>query len=69
MPKREIVTSWDSVPVIMDIGYVAALLKLTTETTRKLCVNGGIPAFKVGDLWRISKAELMKMCQSGGKTE
>ncbi len=59
---RKYVTDWGQVPVVVDLGYLAMLLGCSRENARKLCVSNAIPAFKVGDMWRVNKRELMKLC-------
>lgn len=52
------VYNWDEVPAIIDIPYAMMLLGCSRETIRRECQNGGLPAFKVGDMWRIRKDAL-----------
>lgn len=63
MKKIVLITSWDSVPVVIDIGYAARILGVTAETVRKACASGDIPAFKIRDMWRINKKDLMVYCR------
>ena len=59
--KRTLIYDWSHVPIIMDVAYVANLLGLTYEYTRRMCKRGEIPAYKVGEQsWRINKSDLMK---------
>lgn len=62
MPKefnrRRYITNWDEVPVIIDIPYVASIIGMTYEYTRRMIMKGEIPAHKVGNSWRINKNEL-----------
>ncbi len=51
--------NWDNVPVIIDPPYVARLLGCSVELIRKNCQSGKIPAFKIGDMWRIRKEDLI----------
>lgn len=65
MPKeynrKYLIYDWSAVPVIIDIAFAANLLGLTYECTRRMCKNGQIPAFKLGEnSWRINKSDLMK---------
>lgn len=60
---KNTITNWDDVPVVVDITYVANLLRFSTERVRQLCVSGEIPAVKIGGLWRISKQALMATCK------
>ena len=57
--KKNFVYSWDEVPVIIDPPYVAHLLGCSRENVRKMCQNGTLKAFKVGDMWRIRKDDLI----------
>ena len=61
--KRPVLTSWDSIPIVLDIGYAAMVLGVSIETVRKACVAGTLPAFKINDLWRINKKDLMIFCR------
>lgn len=56
---KDLVYNWDDVPVIIDIPYAMMLLGCSRETIRRECQNGGLPAFKVGDMWRIRKEDLI----------
>lgn len=60
MRKPKCFTSWDDVPVILDVATVALILGIPYETVRRFVQNGTIPASKVGTLWRISKKSLME---------
>ena len=64
---KELITSWEKVPVVIDIGYVANLLRVSIETVRKACINGSLPAFKVNGMWRINKKDLMIFCGEAEK--
>lgn len=57
-PKR--FTSWDDVPIILDVATTALILGMPYETVRKLVQGGAIRASKVGTLWRITKKSLME---------
>lgn len=63
MKKRAFFTSWDSVPIILDLKYVAAILGVSNETVRKACINAEIPAFKIASEWRVNKKDLMLFCK------
>lgn len=56
--SKDLVYNWDEVPAIIDIPYAMMLLGCSRETIRRECQNGGLPAFKVGDMWRIRKDAL-----------
>ena len=59
MRKNKYVYSWDEVPIVVDIPYVAWVLGVTPETVRKECQRGNLKAFKVGEMWRIRKDDLI----------
>lgn len=56
--KKNFIYSWDEIPAVIDPPYAAWLLGCTPENVRKLCRQGKLPSFKVGDMWRIRKDEL-----------
>lgn len=58
-PRTKPITNWDSVPVILDTGYVAALLAVTPDRVSRMCKKGILPGHKVGRDWRIFKDELI----------
>ena len=49
---------------IMTVGEVAAYFKVSENTPLKLVVDGEIPAFKIGQHWRINKSELAKYLET-----
>ena len=49
---------------IMTVGEVAAYFKVSENTALKLVVDGEIPAFKIGQHWRINKSELAKYLET-----
>lgn len=58
--KRRPVTTWESLPPILDVPAVAMLLGITEQAVRYMAKRGDIPAFKVGlRLWRFEKTALM----------
>lgn len=51
--------SWEEVPIIIDLEYVAAyILGYTTVTLKRLIFTKGFPAFQVGRFWRVDKNKL-----------
>lgn len=56
---KNYVYNWDEIPLFVDPYYVAELFKCSAELIRKECQSGKLPAFKVGDMWRIQKADLI----------
>ncbi len=59
MATRKFITDWAEVPVMIDVAYVANILSMSYEKTRRLVKSGEIPSVKVGDEYRISKYSLM----------
>ncbi len=53
--RRLIVTDWADLPVLLDAVLVARILGYSLEYTRRLLVQGKIPAHKMDRDWRISK--------------
>lgn len=49
---------WDSLPDVLTIRDAAIILHMCETSVRQACVNGKLPAVKIGKLWRISKAKL-----------
>ena len=66
--KKDLVYSWEDVPVIVDPPYVALLLGCSRENVRKLCQSGKLKAFKVGDMWRIRREAIIEYIDRGGET-
>ena len=64
--KNNYVTNWDEIPVIIDPPYVAHLLGCSRENVRKMCQSGKLKAFKVGDMWRIRKDDLIAYTMGKG---
>lgn len=57
---KNTVKDWRNLPELLDTKTVALILDVCEASVRRLCREGGIPAYKVGTrLWRISKRELM----------
>ena len=46
------ITSWDEIPLILDIPLICRMLGKSYEGVKKMCQRGRIPAFKAmnGDL-------------------
>lgn len=61
MPQNKVITNWEQVPIIFDVPLAARILGLTDQKIRKMCREGTLPAFKIGEnSWRFNKAEFMK---------
>lgn len=58
--KPNYFTSWDDVPIVMDVATAARILAVPYECLRMKVQRGELPASKVGTLWRITKTSLMK---------
>ena len=62
-------TSWDEVPVLMDLVYAARLVGYTPEYLQVLCKPGRknrFPAGKIGNQWRVEKEALMNYLKEVG---
>lgn len=53
--RQRIVTDWADLPVLLDAVLVARILGYSLEYTRRLLVQGKIPAHKMDRDWRISR--------------
>lgn len=63
--KTTTIRSWDDVPVVVNLPYVAVVLKANPEVIRRHLANGDLKGFKVGREWRINKADLMAFAGIG----
>lgn len=57
--NQDYIYNWDAVPLIVDIPYLMRLLGCSREKVRMECQSGRLPAFKVGDMWRVRKDDLI----------
>lgn len=58
--KDDLITSWNQVPVILDLPFAAELLGLSYDCLKKKSQKGQFPAFKIGEhSWRVRKDELL----------
>lgn len=55
---RVVFTSWDDVPVIMDLPLAACIIGCNCDYLRRLAKEGKFPAKKFGKVWRVDKDEL-----------
>ena len=53
------VFNWAEVPVIINLPYVAVILKANPEVVRRYLATGKLKGFKVGKEWRVNKSDLM----------
>ena len=51
--------SWEEVPVVIDLVYVANVFRMSYEHIKKLAREGKLPAFKLGDSWYMQKQDLI----------
>lgn len=51
---------WQTVPVIIDVPLMCQLLGISDATAKKMLQSGEIKGFKVGQAWRINRAEVMR---------
>ena len=57
--KKQFVTDWSEVPLVVDLPYVARLLGRSVESLKKSAQKGVLPgAFKVGRDWRVDRDRL-----------
>lgn len=70
MTKRNpnLIYNWDDVPIVIDPPYAARLLGCSVQLIRKNCQSGKIPAFKIGDMWRIRKEDIIAYTNSLGSS-
>lgn len=61
--RKDYIYNWDCVPIIVDAQYVAELLGCERKLICKECRSGKLKAFKVGDMWRIRKDNLIAYTQ------
>lgn len=64
MARTKYVYRWEDVPVIIDLPYAAVLLGVSIECLKRWSRDGKLPAFKVGKLWRINKADLINFIEN-----
>ena len=56
--KQKPITSWDEVPLVMDLPLAARIVGQNPEYLKKRAGRGGFPAYKEGGSWRVSKDAL-----------
>ena len=49
------VTSWDTVPQVLDVAQLMTLLRISKPTALRYLAEGRIPAVRMGKEWRIDK--------------
>ena len=58
------ITSWDEIPLILDIPLICRMLGRSYENVKKMCQRGQLPAFKVGKEWRFNKPTLLSWIEA-----
>ena len=54
------ITSWNQIPIVMDLPLVSQILGQTYDCLIKRARNGTLPAFRTGKEWRVTKDDLIK---------
>jgi excisionase family DNA binding protein len=54
-------------PPIGTLEQAASVLQIPVTTARQMCREKRLPAFKVGQAWRIPRAWLIEFINNGGK--
>ena len=58
--RQKIITSWDEVPIIMDLPMASRIVGQCLETLKSRARRGEFPAYKEGNEWRGAKEQLIK---------
>lgn len=58
--KTKPITSWDDVPIVMDLVMAGRIVGLTPDRLRLLSRRSKFPATKAGDEWRVEKDDLIE---------
>lgn len=53
-------TSLEFCPEILDVAYVAHMLRISKAQVRNLCKNGDLPHFMVGKMYRFTRQDIIK---------
>ncbi len=56
-------------PPLLTTEQAAEVLNASVSLTQRLCREGGIPAVRVGKLWRVSRDALLRQCGLGERDE
>lgn len=62
--KARPITSWDDVPIVMDLVMAGRIVGLTPDRLSILSRRGEFPATKIGKEWRVEKDELLAYMRS-----
>ncbi len=58
--RNGIITSWEQVPIVMDLTYACRILGKSYEHLKYRCRNNLFPGFKDGKEWRVTKDDLIR---------
>lgn len=59
------ITSWDPLPMIMDLPLASQIVGLNPEYLRKLSKSGKFPGYQISkNSWRVDKNDLMEWLKS-----
>lgn len=67
MRKFAVITRWEDIPLIFDIPIMVRLLGRSYDSVKKMCLQGKIPAFKIGNEWRFDKETVQRWMKAGGE--
>lgn len=51
MKKKNLIYSWDEIPIIFDMNLACLITGFTSASLRTLAQSGKFPAYKVGGHW------------------
>lgn len=61
---RQQYTSWDQVPLVMNLQVAAIILERSIDSMKKQSQSGEFPAFKCGGVWKVTKDDLIAYIES-----
>lgn len=62
---KKVISSWDELPLVLDLPLVAQILGFNLRTIQRKAQNSEIPAKKIFDKeWRVEKEELKKFIEN-----
>ena len=63
--RNGIITSWDEVPIVMDLTYACRILGKSYEHLKYRCRNNQFPGFKDG---KVTKDDLLRYIEENKNT-
>ena len=66
--RNGIITSWEQVPIVMDLAFACRILAKSYDRLKKLSQQGNFPAFKAGSEWRVTKDDLIRYIEENKNT-